>query len=206
MENRLPVRESGRMFAGMKHVAWIVSAAAAVMIGGCETVSNVTDSIGEGIVGAVNFKGEATPVSSEPIDLSDGWPFAPASMRVHPFTSIGIDPKEGMLTLEARIEMLDPLGDATKGVGQFRFELYADQNTASRKGQDQQLNLWNAPLATLEENTQHYDPITRTYLFKLRLDPAPPQNQRLKLVVQFTDPNGKRMQTEGPVSHRAEKK
>jgi hypothetical protein len=192
------------MLRGMKQRWMRVIASAAGLVaggvGGCEQVEQAADGIGE----AVSFKGGTTP--GKPIDLAAGWPFAPESMRVHPFTSIGLDARDGALMLEARVELLDAAGDVTKGVGEFRFELYADHAAASRRGQDQQLNRWEAPLRTLEQNAQHYDPITRTYLFKLRLDPPPPTDQRLKLVAQFTDPTGRRLRTDGPVSHRTDKK
>jgi len=132
---------------------------------------------------------------------ASAWPFAPVAMRVHPFTSITFDPEQNSLVLEVRMELLDQVGDVTKGVGDFRFELYADKLKASLRGVDERLNVWDGPVSTLEQNRQHYDSITRTYSFKLRLDPAPPADQKLRLVAQFTDPSGKRILAEAPLSY-----
>lgn len=127
-------------------------------------------------------------------------------MRVHPFTSLEINESEGGMILEVRMELLDQLGDPTKGVGDFRFELYASPSTASREGQEKRLFFWEAPMTTLEQNRQHYDPITRTYAFNLRMPDAPPANEKLKLVVQFTDARGHRLVVQSPLSVGAHRK
>ena len=123
------------------------------------------------------------------------WPFAPVSMRVHPFTTVRFDPRRGALVLEARMEMLDQFGDVTKGVGDFRFELYsATERGAS--GDRRRLALWEAPMATLEQNRRHYDPITRTYAFDLKVLDHPPEGGPLLLVVHFADAAGRAHQAE----------
>jgi hypothetical protein len=104
--------------------------------------------------------------------------------------------------LEARIELIDRLGDVTKGVGQLRFELYLAPASASQRGQDHRIAFWDVPLDSLNANAQHWDPITRTYLFRLSLDTPPPPSVPLRLQVQFTDPGGKRLTADGTLEYR----
>ncbi|MHC4995232.1 MAG: hypothetical protein ACYTGQ_09290 [Planctomycetota bacterium] len=151
--------------------------------------------------------------------LTDGagagatWPFGPRSIRLHPFTQIApLDPGPAVssekgeeaavaLAVEARVELLDQLGDVTKGVGSFRFELYDVGPTASRRGEDLRLQLWEAPVLTLEQNKRQYDSITRTYAFRLPLDVAPPARRPLKLSVQFSDQSGLRLMADMRLSY-----
>lgn len=153
------------------------------------------------------------------------WPFRPASIRLHPFTQIsqtelGVasdseqaksqaknpDQKAGvMLMVDARVELLDQLGDVTKGVGSFRFELYDVGASAAHQGEDLRLQKWEAPLLTLEQNERLYDSITRTYWFRLPLDEAPPANRPLKLAVQFTDQAQHRLMSEIRLSYKPKK-
>ena len=120
------------------------------------------------------------------------WPFKPIGMRVHPFTTFVVD-KSGKESLDARLELVDEMGDVTKGLGKLRFELYAGAATEGRAGQGERLYIWEASVATVEETREHYDPITRTYYFKLRLDKPPPRRQKLRLDVQFDGAWGQRM-------------
>ena len=52
-----------------------------------------------------------------------------------------------------------------------------------------------AESARLAENRRHYDPITRTYAFNLKMDQPPPAGRVLELRVQLTDPAGNRLTT-----------
>ncbi len=130
------------------------------------------------------------------------WPFVPTGMRVHPFTSIEYDAQRNSHVLEARIEMLDPVGDMTKAVGQLRFELYRLGRQASAgPSQARLLYSWDAELRTIEENRSHFDPITRTYLFKLKLDRPPEQGEHLRVVAQFTDPGERHMTAQAELTY-----
>lgn len=129
------------------------------------------------------------------------WPFVPEAMRVHPFTTIGADSSGESMLLEVRMELLDQVGDPTKGVGDFRFELYKVAAGAAREGEDVRLFQWDAPMTSLEQNRRHYDPITRTYIFKLQLDQPVAPHQRLHLVVQYTDQRGHRLTAEAPMTY-----
>ena len=133
------------------------------------------------------YKGEHDKPQAGP---AADWPFRPIGMRVHPFTSFVTS--KGATSLDARLELVDDMGDVTKGLGKFRFELYSGGG-AEVRGQDQRLYVWEASAATLDETREHYDPITRTYYFKLQLDHPPPRRQKLRLDVQFDGSWGKRL-------------
>jgi len=129
------------------------------------------------------------------------WPFTPFAMRIHPFTSLTTDEASGEQVLDARIELLDPVGDVTKGVGDLRFELYSQPPTASREGERQRLQQWHATIAEISDNRRHYDAITRTYSFRLKVTAKLPRKVHLTLKAQFTDPTGRRLHAEAPLSY-----
>lgn len=142
---------------------------------------------------AVSLKG-----GSRTLVQTGEWPFAPESMRVHPFTALA--QQNGRRVLEVRIELLDQLGDVTKGVGDWRFELYAQPGrTRSRE----RLEVWEAEMNTLEQNERHYDPITRTYAFNLRVVEPLPDDAPLSVVAQLTDLQGRRLLAEGEVTRQS---
>ncbi len=105
-----------------------------------------------------------------------GWPFWPRRMRIHPLTRLVNDENLGHLVIEVRIELRDDFNHTTKGVGQVRFDLY----DASDAGGDTPLTTWDRDTDTdklldlrdLTLNARYYDDITRTYLFRLGVDPA----------------------------------
>lgn len=143
----------------------------------------------------VSFKGAGARASVP----AGEWPFAPVSMRVHPFTAIEKqgEGEDAALVLEARLELVDQLGDVTKGVGAWRFELYGDRGRGQSR---ERLEVWEAPMTTLAENARHWDPITRTYAFRLRLSEQPDIDRELTLVAQLTDPRGNHLIAEGEVA------
>ncbi len=156
-------------------------AVAAASLGGCDSV----------------FKGgPATSASA-----TESWPFAPVAMRIHPFTSVVSDPQHRTMVLEIHMEMLDPQGDVTKGVGHFRFELYEAKEKSARTDEDVRLYMWDAPMETPEQNQQHYDPSTRTYVFKLKLEQPPTAGQKFRIAAQLTDPSGKRLIASAPLKY-----
>lgn len=126
--------------------------------------------------------------------------FAPVKMRLHPLTrwivptTSAATTAPGAATVEARLEFTDQFGDVAKGVGKVYFELYAYEPIAiGNRGE--RIDLWNADIATPELNKQHFDPITRTYLFKLGVNESKlPRNQtRFVIVATFTLPNESRL-------------
>lgn len=118
------------------------------------------------------------------------WRIRPIAVRVYPSTRFVEE--DGATTLMARIELLDEMGDTTKGVGDMRIELYAagGPNVASV---GQHLYTWRIELNTIEQQRRHYDAITRTYLFRLRLQDEVSARLGTVLVVTFTEPQGGRL-------------
>ena len=99
-------------------------------------------------------------------------------------------------------EDLEALGVSSSGGGNsFRFELYRVAAGAAREGVNVRLFQWDAPMTTLQENRRHYDPITRTYTFKLKLEEPVAPHQRLRLEVQYTDLHGHRLTAEAPMTY-----
>jgi len=153
-------------------------------VGGCEDVQ---------------LKGGRNPV--EEFQQATTWPFVPMQMRVHPFTAVEVDRGDEGVRLEARIEMLDRLGDVTKAVGDYRFELYQmERDFYENPAEGKLLYQWSAPMTTLEQNRRHWDSITRTYLFKLQMDQLPRVDGRLVLVTNFTDPGGRHLRAQAVVA------
>lgn len=150
------------------------------------------------LAGCSIFKGSPSPLAAAP----QPWLFSPVVMRVHPFTTFAYDKAAGAYVLDARIELQDRVGDSTKGVGDFRFELYEEKERASQEGEEVRQAVWSAPMTTLEQNQQHYDPITRTYVFRLKLTQAPSEPQKYKLIAQFTDPEGRRLSASAPLHYK----
>jgi hypothetical protein len=132
-------------------------------------------------------------------------------MRVYPSSRFV---QEGALTvLEARIELLDEMGDTIKGSGRFHFELAeAATPTAGSLGSSgspggggasvagQRLYAWDVPLTTLEEQRQYWDPITRTYQFRLKMNAAPPPNATvLRALLTPPAPEGRHITAEAGI-------
>lgn len=155
----------------------------------------------------IRFKGSPATEKSDPPSADQAnttpiaaWPFVPVSMRIHPFTAIEFDQSRDVAVLNARVELLDQVGDMTKGVGQFRFELYQAGRGAGSDAQQRQLYAWQVPLQTIDQNRMHYDHITRTYAFELKMDQMPQAGTALRLVGQFTTPAGRRLSAEASLT------
>lgn len=159
----------------------IVSASLICAVTGCELVTlkgaQVTDAV---------------------IENGGEWPFKPALMRVHPFTSLRFDESVGTHVISAHVEFRDRVNDVTKAVGSFRFELYrVTEHGGASSVSRHLLYQWSASVQTIDENVAHYDRATRTYEFKLSLDQPPEPGSRLLLLVQFTDADRHRFWAEG---------
>lgn len=115
-----------------------------------EPLSNAPVSVGDEAI-------EATNPSNDP------WPFRPSELRIHPLTRVVMDEKTNDPIIEVRIEFIDPNGHTTKGVGQIRIDLLS-------KSADDPIAIWSRDLRDLEVNFEHYDEITQTYLFRLRIN------------------------------------
>lgn len=144
----------------------------------------------------ITLKGDQ--VAQRVLDNGADWPFKPALMRVHPFTSLRYDEAAETHVISAHVEFRDRVNDVTKAVGTFRFELYRvpEGGAASAAGRKLETQ-WSASVQTIDENVAHYDRATRTYEFKLELERLPAPGSHLLLVVQFTDSEGRRYWAEG---------
>jgi hypothetical protein len=170
-----------RTLIGMvRHTMWLAMLLmAALGLGGCLDV---------------DLKGGRT--DDRVISGPTNWPFAPTSMRVSPFTSIGYDEDRKAYRLDLMVELRDRVGDLTKGVGEFNVELR--QLAGGTEGQ--LLYAWNASIATVEQNVQHFNPALSAYNFKLALDAPLKAGERTKVIVRFTDSGGSRLLAEGEVT------
>lgn len=130
---------------------------------------------------------------TQPASPTEIWKPEPLTMRVFPSSHFV---KEGdQVALSARVELLDAMNDSIKWAGTFRFELYAATN-AKNSTLGERLYAWNASVLSLEDQRQYYDPITRTYLFRLKLDDAATPLHDTVLRVGMTRSNGTRLETE----------
>jgi hypothetical protein len=121
--------------------------------------------------------------------------FAPVKIRLHPLSRIIPAEKETPASVEARLEFTDQFGDISKSVGTARFELFAyDPIAIAHEGK--RLGQWDESLTTPDDNRNHWDAITRTYLFKISPDGSIAGHDRVVLAATFTLPNGEKLSDE----------
>lgn len=111
---------------------------------------------------------------------SDGWRPEAVALRIYPATRFVRERDTSML--EARVELFDAMGDSVKDSGRLRFELF-DRGTGPGVEAGPLLYSWDIDVLTLEAQQQYYDPITRAYLLRLRLDSAEVTRQEVLLRV-----------------------
>lgn len=158
---------------GMARALWCWAAAALLGLSGCA------------------FKGQSADVPPM-LDVAV-WQPGPVALRIFPSTRYVQE--QGQPLLEARIELLDAMGDSIKAAGQMQLELFASDPAGLTLGR--RLYLWNAAVLTLEDQREHYDPITRTYLFRLELDDLAVTQRPTVLRATFVPAaGGKRLQTQ----------
>lgn len=121
-----------------------------------------------------------------------GWDPKPVGMRVYPSTRYVLE--DNVPLLEACIELLDAMRDPIKSSGTVRCELFASSGTGRALGE--RLYSWDVKLQTLADQRAYYDPITRGYLFRLKLDNFDIASQDTALRVTFTPTDGPRLQAE----------
>ncbi len=156
---------------------------------------------GLGILGCASPPGPANVPSDGPTLLgpnsswisenqTSDWPFWPEALRIHPLTRLAVDAKSGLSILEVRLEFLDPEGHTTQGVGQVRIDL-----AASGSGADSSppIATWNWDLRDRSVNRTLYDDVTRTYLFRLKVD-ALELGPQLELRAYLLSATGQRLQ------------
>lgn len=146
------------------------------------------------LCGGCAFKGQSTEETRP--EVESAWRPRPVAIRVYPstrFTTV-----EGQPVLEAKVELADEMGDPIKAPGEFRLELLRHSDPL-RLAPPRQIYTWRVPVYTLTDQRTFYDPITRSYLMRLRLhDPELAANAPL-LRVAFTPIDGARLEAESPI-------
>lgn len=128
----------------------------------------------------------------------DRWPFAPASMRISPFTAIRASAGVEGAELDLKVELLDQVGDSTKGLGEFRFELY-QAGAEERIGHRSPLYAWRASIGTVARNQTHYNSTLRTYDFRLAMSALPEADAALRVIASYTPRRGDRITAEAVI-------
>jgi hypothetical protein len=122
------------------------------------------------------------------------WVAQVQQMRVYPSTRFARE--AGQPVLEARVELLDGMGDSVKSSGQVRFELFAGDAAGQGRRTGQRLYAWDVTLRTQEDQVRYYDPVTRAYVFRLRVENLAPARKATWLHIVF--------RTLGPQNQRLE--
>jgi hypothetical protein len=170
---------------------WTVAALLALLAGGCAFKGDKPAGSGGSGVGEDGLIAATNPAGGVASNGEKAWQVKPVRMRVYPSTRFVRD--KGAALLEARVELLDDAGDPVKGVGDFRFDLFG----AGRAGEPtmgQRLYSWDVSMLSLDANRQHYE-ITRTYLFRLKLDDLSVTQSPVRLLVTFMPAGGGRLET-----------
>ena len=97
------------------------------------------------------------PVNQGGVTASEYWRPLPTRVRVYPSTRF--IQESGRAILEARFELFDEMGDPVKAAGSFRIELYS-LDEALGNAPRRLLYTWNADTETLDQQREHFDPIT----------------------------------------------
>jgi len=108
--------------------------------------------------------------SADPDPHLAKWPWWPASARFHPLSRLVFDDPgaPGRILIEARCEFLDRDGSSSRACGRLRLDLHDGEQAAF----SEPLSSWSADLRDTAVNTRHWDPVMRTYLLRLEVDPA----------------------------------
>jgi hypothetical protein len=135
--------------------------------------------------------------------------FAPVKIRLHKLSRIVFPttapatapsapsaPYANFPILEVHLELSDQFGDAGKGIGDLTLQLF-DAAPPMAAGKGPLLGTWNLSLNSPEENRDHWDRTTRTYLFRLPLlQSLPRDHDHVTLAATVTLPNGSRLTDE----------
>jgi len=110
-------------------------------------------------------------------DAPSWWP-RPVGLRVFPSTRFIREGQE--VFLEARIELADDLGDSIKAPADFYFDLHSGPQGASTP---RLLFSWQQTVRTREDQINFYDPVTRAYLFRLKVQDVSNIRDQARLTV-----------------------
>jgi hypothetical protein len=128
--------------------------------------------------------------------VSEAWLPTPVAVRVYPSTRF-VRERQRVL-LEARVELLDAMGDPVKWPGQARLELLAATSTRPIRTTGR-LYGWSVDLRSRKQQSRHYDPVTRTYFFRLMIDDAAVTERPTVLRVEYSPPDTPRVSDEAAV-------
>ena len=141
------------------------------------------------VVGCVDFKGGPGDGGMEPVAV---WHAVPVEIRISPATRFVQE--EDQFSLEARIELSDEMGDPIKVAGDFRFELLSAAESVPNVLR-RRLYTWEVDLLTLEDQQQHFQTVTRSYVFRLGIENLNVAQHQTMLLVLFTPTSGQRLET-----------
>ncbi len=149
------------------------------------------------LLSGCEFKAVEPTTTVQRADSVDSyWRPAPVRIRVYPSTQF--IKESGRAILEARVELFDEMGDPVKYAGSFRVELYS-VDEAMGNAPRRLLYTWDAQVMTLEHQREHYDPITRGYLFRLGVDDLRIAKQASLLRITFTPVDRPRFDAESVI-------
>lgn len=97
------------------------------------------------------------------------YPFAPASMRIHPLTHLDVDAQNRPIIV-VHVETRDRWGEPCKSVGDIIVQLNRPALGAN-SGLEREDATWEVDLSDLDQNARYYDPATRTYRLQLSTPP-----------------------------------
>jgi len=142
------------------------------------------------IPGGCAFKGDAAHQAIQQREQGDHWRPEVTGVRIYPSSRFARVDQQ--LIVEARVELLDEMGDSTKSSGMVQIQL-STTGRVSGSAEARQLYKWDINLETLQDQKTYYDPITRSYLFRLKMDQESAPQVPTLLQVIFTRPNGQQL-------------
>lgn len=100
----------------------------------------------------------------------------PVSVRIHPsFTQVKDWNGDGKADgIEALLEIRDRWNEPIRGTGRALFELYEYRIGSPDPRGRRIVNPWATSLATVDDQTEHWDRVSRAYKFKLSYPQADP--------------------------------
>lgn len=144
--------------------------------------------------GGCEFKGG--PATTRQAGLEGYWQPEAVSVRIAPATRFVWE--QGDPHLHARLELRDAMHDAVKSAGVVRLDLFSSDEAGQTLGRH--LYHWNVTIRTIADQRLYFDPVTRTYLFRLELDDHALIDRPTALRVNFTRASdGQRMTDQAPV-------
>jgi len=134
--------------------------------------------------------------ATQPVAADAWWP-KPVAVEVFPSTRFVRE--NGDIILEARVQLTDELGDSIKAPSAFYIDLFAGPvgEAAPRRLYSWQVNVW-----TLEDQIEFFDPVTRAYLFRLRVADISQVRDTAQLSIVVLPEGGERLNATARISRR----